>query len=237
MALWKSDDLNEILLEGKCIQKHLRKSGKYSDKVALAKSFQNLMSHGKVNKALRLLSPNPHSGVLGLDDVIPDSSQIIPPRTTREILDEKHPPGKPASANSLLPGSPTPVNPILFENLNAEAIRNAALKTKGAAGLSGFDAHTRRRFCSSFKSSSNALCSALASVAKRLCTTHINPHHLIAFVACRLIQLDKCPGVRPIGIGEVHRRIIAKSRTSWKPLVPSRFVPVKKVVVMQPFTR
>ena len=160
---------------------------------------------------MQLLSPNPHSGVLGLDDVIPDSSQIIPPRTTREILDEKHPPGKPASVNSLLPGSPTPVNPILFENLNAEAIRKAALKTKGAAGLSGFDAHAWRRLCSSFKSSSNALCSALASVGKRLCTTHINSDHLSAFVACRLIPLDKCPGVRPIGIGEVHRRIIAKA--------------------------
>ena len=31
------------------------------------------------------------------------------------------------------------------------------------------------------------------------------------FVACRLIPLDKCPGLRPIGIGNVPRRIIAKA--------------------------
>ena len=33
----------------------------------------------------------------------------------------------------------------------------------------------------------------------------------MAFVACRLIPLDKKPGVCPIGIGDVPRRIIAKA--------------------------
>ena len=33
----------------------------------------------------------------------------------------------------------------------------------------------------------------------------------MAYTACRLIPLNKCPGVRPIGIGEVVRRIIGKA--------------------------
>ena len=210
MELWKAGNLNEILLEGRCIQKHLPKPSKRRDKTALAKTFQNLMSRGKVNKALRLLSYNSSGGVLGLDDVNPASSHVNLPHTTREILIEKHPLGKPASTNSLLQGSPMQVNPILFENLNAETIRKAALKTNGAAGLSGLDAYSWRRLCSSFKSS-NDLCSALACVGKRLCSTRVNPDHLSAFVTCRLIPLDKCPGVRPIGIGEVHRRIVTKA--------------------------
>ena len=121
-GLWKAGNINEILLEGRCIQERLPKSGKRRDKVALVKSFLNLMSRGKVNKSLRLLSSNSSSGVLSLDDLIPDSSHTNSPRTICEILVEKHPPGKPASTNILLQGSPMPMNPILFENLNAKAI-------------------------------------------------------------------------------------------------------------------
>ena len=48
-------------------------------------------------------------------------------------------------------------------------------------------------------------------VARRLCTTYVNPKLIAPFVACRLIALDKNPGVRPIGIGDTARRIIAKA--------------------------
>ena len=45
----------------------------------------------------------------------------------------------------------------------------------------------------------------------RICTEAVHPDGLTAFVACRLIPLDKQSGVRPIGIGEVPRRIVAKA--------------------------
>ena len=108
MDLWKAGNLNEILSEGRCIQDRLPKFGKPRDKASLARSFHKLMSRGKVNKALRLLSSNSSGGVLDLDEVIPGSNS---PRTTREILVDKHPPGKPASTNNILQDTPTPVNP------------------------------------------------------------------------------------------------------------------------------
>ena len=55
-------------------------------------------------------------------------------------------------------------------------------------------------FCASCE-----LYTAMAMVGKRICTSYVDPMGLRAFVACRLIALDKCPGVRPIGIGEVAR--------------------------------
>ena len=45
-------------------------------------------------------------------------------------------------------------------------------------------------------------------------TEYLDPNTLEAFVACRLIPLDKNPGVRLIGIGEVTRRIVGKC-ISW----------------------
>ena len=64
-----------------------------------------------------------------------------------------------------------------------------------------------------FSAASDTLCDSLASCARRLVTTYVDPLSLRveAFTACRLIPLDKRPGVRPIGIGEVVRRIVAKA--------------------------
>ena len=48
-------------------------------------------------------------------------------------------------------------------------------------------------------------------MARELATKLVDPEPLSTYIACRLIPLDKNPGVRPIGVGEVLRRIIGKS--------------------------
>ena len=45
----------------------------------------------------------------------------------------------------------------------------------------------------------------------KLCTVFLDPKGLSPFLACRLIALNKNPGVRPIGICETSRRIVAKA--------------------------
>ena len=68
----------------------------------------------------------------------------------------------------------------------------------------------------SYGNASTELCSAIAELAKKLCRDDIHPDLLHELVANRLIPLDKGndkkgnPGVRPIGIGEILRRIIRK---------------------------
>ena len=45
----------------------------------------------------------------------------------------------------------------------------------------------------------------------KLASETVDPAPLEAFVACRLNPLDKCPGICPIGIGEILHRIIGKT--------------------------
>ena len=59
-----------------------------------------------------------------------------------------------------------------------------------------------------FGTSGEDLRKATADMTRRLC--HYVIKHLEEFLACRLIPLDKQPGVRPIGIGEVLRSVIGK---------------------------
>ena len=65
--------------------------------------------------------------------------------------------------------------------------------------------------CTSFQRFSDDLSEALAGLARRLCTVFVDPSGLAAFVACQLIALDKCPGVRPIGIIEIVCCMIANA--------------------------
>ena len=86
------------------------------------------------------------------------------------------------------------------------------MKTSDSHGPSGLDAQEWRRLLTSFKGSSSDLCKTISKLAYRIATEELD--FLTSYNSCRLIALDKCPGVRPIGIGEVLRRVIGKSITT-----------------------
>ena len=107
-----------------------------------------------------------------------------------------------------------PYHPSIFNRIDAHAIRRATLKTSGGHGTSGVDALEWRRYLTAFGSRSESLCRTVAKIAVTLATEEQDPTSLQAYNACRLILLDKCPGVRPIGVGEVLRRIIGRTIVS-----------------------
>ena len=167
-----------------------------------------MMMEGRVRAALRLLSNNSDKGLLSLNDTVDDTSGS----TVRDVLEEKHPRPGPVHPEALVEDRDDDnFHPVIYDGITAESIRTAALQTQGAAGPSGLDALNWRRLCTAFGQKSNDLCTAVAAVARRISTTFIDPSTLVAYTSCRLIPLDKCPGIRPIGIGEVVRRIIGKA--------------------------
>ena len=85
--------------------------------------------------------------------------------------------------------------------------------TKGGSGPSSLDADEWRRMLTSreFGTSSTDLRKTFAQVIKNLYIEELeSTASLEAFTACRLIPLDKKPGLRPIVVGEVLRRIAGK---------------------------
>ena len=106
-------------------------------------------------------------------------------------------------------------NKIDISQIDEQLILKASLRTKGSAGPSGMDAELYRRILGSknFNTEGKALREEIAKMAKNLLTTSYDPSLLEAYTAARLIPLDQNPGVRPIGVGEVLRRIIGKAIT------------------------
>ena len=141
------------------------------------------------------------------------SDKMVGSKSVRETLLDKHPCGRPLDPHAVVPpvSSAFDPHPVYFDRITGSLIRSIALHVDGAAGSSNLDAHGWRRICTSYHAASADICNALASLARRLCTDYVDPAGLTAFTACRLIALDKCPGVQPIGVGEVVRWIIGKA--------------------------
>ena len=201
LILWREGEISKLLRECRIIQRRIGKliGSASPDKT---KVFAKLVLEGQINAALRFVNESSSGGVLPLtDDVMAQ-------------LKEKHPNPQPTKLGSLLFGPiDDEVPETLYSKINGEMVRQAALRTKGAGGPSGIDANGFRRIMASksFKQSSSRLCETIATMTKILCTQYIDPSTIEPLIASRLIPLDKGEGaVRPIGVGEVLRRIIGK---------------------------
>ena len=197
-----------ILEEGPTIQLQLRRDCRDQNKTSqqTARTFVKLMMEGKVRAALRLISKSSSNDVLHLDSY---SDPDNPTETVRETLLKKHP-----NQQSSIVTPTTPTNqphPIFFDMIHRHLISSTALRTEGSAGPSGLDVAAWKRMCTSFMSTSTDLCETIAVTARRLCTYFVKPRSLSACVACRLVALEKYPGVRPIDIGETLRCIIGRA--------------------------
>ena len=207
---WSAGDLESLMNECREIQKRLL-SPKKRKSESNRKAFCRLMLAGKVKKAMGYINNN--TDVKGVHTV---SNEI------RDILQKKHPKAELPDPDALLTITKPPVQNVIFESLTADLIRTSSKQLNGSGGPTLIDSDMWKHIlcCKSYGNDSLNLAEAIAGLAKRLCCEHVHPACLQELLSSRLIPLDKGldsdgnPGVRPIGIGEVLRRIIGKSVVS-----------------------
>ena len=162
------------------------------------------MLHGKVKAAIRWATERTRGVVLSPSDLLDDSSTT----TVMDILRQKHPPPS-SDFVSLLKCDPLPQ--LEDVEITGSHILCSARRIQGGAGPGGCDSCHWRDVLLRYGAHSARLRDAVAALSRRLANTIFPWNDIRALVSNRLIALDKCPGVRPIGIGETLRRIIGKA--------------------------
>ena len=164
------------------------------------------MLDGNVRAAVHWLTERSGGGVLRPSDSATIGGISM---TVLEVLGLKYP--DPSTPPDWV--LPSMENLLYFEDseITGSHILSIAHQLQGGAGPGGCDALHWRDILLRYGASSAHLCDSVAGLCRHLCNSIVPWDSIRTLVASCLIALDKCPGVRPIGIGEILRRIIGKT--------------------------
>ena len=203
---WNQGDITSLMNETNEIQRRMKKTSQQQEQTR-HNYFVKLMIFGKIGEAAKKINNDDAiKGVHPLNDEI------------KEILQQKHPKSREVDPNIIVPQNNIVPEPVIYEEITSDLVQKTARHMRGSGGPTLADADLWKHFlCSKvFGKSSNDLCQAIADLAKILCVEEVHPDCLVEYVACRMVPLDKGetkdgnPGVRPIGVGEVLRRLVGK---------------------------
>ena len=200
LALWKRGGLDLLLKEVRFIQGKFVNSKKARTVEDVLNGLSKLVLRGILSAAMKLLGNESSSGLLDLSsDVL--RGQHDKQAEAADIAEE-----------SLFHGPVDYIPQNVYDLIDEEMIYNSVSKTKGSAGLSGMDSELYRRIhCSkNFKTEGKILREEISVFTRNLLKKLYHPFLLEAFTSYGLIPLDKNPGIRPVGVGEVLRRIVGK---------------------------
>ena len=119
LAIWQRGDFLELLHESETIQKRMKASVPMNNIEAVSKKFASLMKAGKLNAAVKLLTNSMEGGILPLNT------------ETMTLLQTKHPGPAEFSEEAVVDIEPVEIHPVIIEEINSDAVRTAALNTRG----------------------------------------------------------------------------------------------------------
>ena len=140
---WQDGDLDGLYNEGHALQVRLLKGSRRKTETE-AQHFNKLMNTGKITSAITKLTDT-SKGDLSLDE-------IVKGKTVEQTLIEKHPPSKSIDENYITPVSneTIPFHTSIFDQINDQHIKKAAMRTHGSHGPFGLDANEWRRILTHF---------------------------------------------------------------------------------------
>ena len=135
-----------------------------------------------------------------------DASTGVPGHSVLDVLREKHPEPGVNDESAFMPCDVLP--PLLDLDITADYVERVAHQIQRSAGPGGSTALQWHGYLLQYGLSSARLRDAVAMLARHLANGIVEWESIRALMSSRLIALDKCPGVHPIGIGEALRRIL-----------------------------
>ena len=205
---WKENKFDKLLAEAvRCGKKKQINQDSLDDK-HVSKVFASLMMKGKVRSAMRWLSERA-SGV-----VLDSMQEVKKGVTVLETLKSKHPEPHKSHRSSRLQ---VPVLPD-FEDviISSASIEKTTRSLQGSSGASGTDSEHWQTVLLRHWAHSSHLRDEVATLATKTCKQILPWSKVRALVSERLIALDKCPGVRPIGISESAKVWLSSQKLTLK---------------------
>ena len=166
-----------------------------------------MMMEGKVRSAMRWLTSRSGGGLLHPNDEVIDSTTKTR-KLVIDILKEKHPVAKQSKEEARIQVDSLPE--LETVTITSSYIEKFARSMHGGAGPSGTDSEHWKDAFLRFGGHSSALRDEVAALITKIANEIIPWNQIRALMSGRLIALDKCSGVRPIGIGECLRRVMCK---------------------------
>ena len=126
-----------------------------------------------------------------------------------EVLRAKHPEARPPTAASLTPytGCPTELTPM---DITDDTVMAIAGRLSGGAGPGGPDSVSLQHWLLRFGSASAELRLIVGEFIEWMSNGQPPWAAYPALMSGRLIALNKQQGIRPVGVGETWRRLMAK---------------------------
>ena len=206
LELWQQDKVGMLV---KCVLEAHKNSGTggavRDDQESRARAYNSKVNEGRLSAAVRNLTDRNKGGLLHPSAVDEISGELV-----IDVLDKKHPQASVPADDEFNAYPDDAVDddpfPLAFYE---EDVQNAASHLSGGPGPGGLDGPSLKDWLLRRGTRSARLRETMAIIVEKLANGSPEYAMFRAANITRLVALDKEPGVRPVGIGEIWMRLWA----------------------------